>query len=63
MCVPCGQTMDFYSHVLGELKLPESVKVLGLVEAMGEEVRGICLRCAEKDRDKPETTGKKEAAS
>jgi len=61
VCVRCGLTRDFYSDELGELKLPEAVNALGLVEATHVEVRGICLKCATKKEAKPNTSRKREA--
>ena len=61
VCIRCGLTRDFYSDELGKLKLPESVNALGQVEATHVEVRGICLKCATKEKAKPNTSRKREA--
>ena len=50
VCVQCGLTQDFYSDQLDQLKLPESVQSIGYAEMTRVEVKGVCLRCAGKDK-------------
>ncbi|MFC1845054.1 Fur family transcriptional regulator [Thermodesulfobacteriota bacterium] len=50
ICVKCGLTSDFYSDELVELKLPESIKYIGLPEATQVQVKGVCLKCAAKKK-------------
>ena len=50
VCVKCGLTQDFYSDQLDRLKLPESVQSIGQVETTQVEVKGVCLKCAAKEK-------------
>lgn len=50
VCGHCGLTRDFYSNDLDEIKLPDSVGSFGEIETTHVEVRGVCRKCAEKDR-------------
>jgi Fur family peroxide stress response transcriptional regulator len=50
VCVRCGLMRDFYSDEFDELRLPESVKAFGYLETTKVEVRGICLKCADKGK-------------
>jgi len=50
VCTQCGLTQDFYSDQLDKLKLPESVQTIGHVEMTQVEVKGICLKCAAKEK-------------
>jgi Fur family peroxide stress response transcriptional regulator len=50
VCVKCGLTQDFYSDKLDKLTLPESVQSIGHVETTQVEVKGICLKCAAKEK-------------
>ncbi|MBT8357013.1 MAG: transcriptional repressor [Deltaproteobacteria bacterium] len=54
VCVKCGLTQDFYSDELDRLKLPESVQSIGQVETTQVEVKGVCRKCAAKE--KPSST-------
>ena len=46
VCTRCGLTRDFYSDPLNNLKLPDSIRSIGLVEKTQIEVKGICFKCA-----------------
>ena len=50
VCVQCGLTRDFYSDKFDKLSLPESVQSIGYVETTQVEVKGICLKCAAKEK-------------
>jgi len=50
VCVECGLTRDFYSDQLDKLKLPKSVQSIGQVETTQVEVKGVCLKCAAKEK-------------
>ena len=51
VCIRCGLVRDFHSSNLDQLKIPESIKDLGYVEATHVEVKGVCLDCASKKDD------------
>jgi len=59
VCSRCGLTRDFYSEELHELKVPQSVKTIGHVEATQVEVRGVCRGCARRKKPKASTSRKK----
>lgn len=50
VCGHCGLTRDFYSNELDAIRLPDSVDLLGEIEATHVEVRGICQECLGKGR-------------
>ena len=50
VCIKCGLTRDFYSDQLDQLKLPESVQSIGQAETTQVEVKGVCLKCAAKEK-------------
>ena len=50
VCVECGLTRDFYSDQLDKLKLPESVQSIGQAEMTRVEVKGVCHKCAAKEK-------------
>jgi len=50
VCTHCGLTQDFCSDQLDKLKLPESVQSIGQVEMTQVEVKGICHKCAAKEK-------------
>ena len=50
VCVKCGLTRDFYSDKFDKLTLPESVQSIGYVEMTQVEVKGVCLKCAAKEK-------------
>ena len=50
VCIRCGLTRDFYSDQLDELRLPESLKDFGYVETTQIVVKGVCLKCAVREK-------------
>jgi len=50
VCIHCGLTRDFYSGKFDNLKLPESVQSIGYAEMTQVEVKGVCLKCAAKEK-------------
>jgi len=50
VCIRCGLTRDFYNDELDKLELPESVKDFGYVETTQVEVKGICRKCAIREK-------------
>ena len=52
VCSRCGMTRDFYSDAFDELKVPQSVKSFGQVEATHVEVRGVCVKCSGNKKSK-----------
>ena len=50
VCIQCGLTRDFYSEKFDKLKLPESVQSIGYAEMTQVEVKGICHKCAAKEK-------------
>ena len=63
VCLRCKLTRDFYSDDYDELKLPEELKTIGHIETTHIEVRGVCLKCAEKEYRKVNKSEKKETSS
>jgi len=59
VCTKCGMASDFYSEELDHLRLPGSVRDLGVVQKMQVEVRGLCRDCAE-GTDPTQRTQRKE---
>ncbi len=59
VCGKCGLTSDFYSEDLNELKLPDSMKIIGHPATTHVEVRGICIECAAKKKTIKTQGGKK----
>ena len=50
VCVQCGLTRDFDSDKLDKLTLPESVQSIGYAEMTQVEVKGVCVKCAAKEK-------------
>ncbi len=46
VCRRCGLVSDFYSDAFDELRLPDAVSEIGLVETTHVEVEGVCQQCA-----------------
>jgi Fur family peroxide stress response transcriptional regulator len=59
LCVRCGLARDFESAELNALRIPESVKGFGSIDATHVEVRGVCDRCA---KERAEESVSKEAS-
>jgi len=52
VCVRCGLMQDLFCKEFDKIQPPESVKELGQAEATHVEVRGVCLKCAQKETAK-----------
>ena len=50
VCIHCGLMRDFYSDKLDKLKLPESIQSIGYAEMTQVEVKGVCVKCAAKEK-------------
>ena len=50
VCGSCGFTRDFYSSDLDNIQLPNAVTSFGQIEATHVEVRGVCQKCAKKQK-------------
>ena len=50
VCFQCGLTRDFYSDKFDKLTLPESIQSIGYVETTQVEVKGVCVKCATKEK-------------
>ena len=59
VCQRCGLTRDFYSEAFKELRLPQSIKAVGRVEATHVEARGVCRKCAKTRKAKPTAAKRK----
>ena len=60
VCSVCGMTRDFYSEAFDNLEAPQSARFLGEVETTHVEVRGVCGRCAGKNRRAPAISSREE---
>jgi Fur family peroxide stress response transcriptional regulator len=58
VCRRCGLVRDFYSDTFDDLKLPESVSTIGLVETTHVEAEGVCTKCAGQQENEPKTRRK-----
>jgi Fur family transcriptional regulator, peroxide stress response regulator len=45
ICRQCGVVMDFYDHRFDKLEVPDSVGVMGTVDSIRVEMRGLCTQC------------------
>jgi len=45
VCTACGAIRDFESPALDRLRIPQSVKAFGRVDAAQVHVRGVCSSC------------------
>ena len=50
ICIQCGLTRDFYSDKFDKLKLPKTVQSIGYAEMTQVEVKGVCHKCAAKEK-------------
>ena len=50
VCIQCGLTQDFYSDKFDKLTLPKSLKSIGHAKMTQVEVKGVCLKCARKEK-------------
>ena len=48
ICASCGIVRDFYSEQFDNLKIPDTVKMLGSVERTQVELRGLCSNCTKR---------------
>ena len=46
ICTVCGAIMDFRSHSLNNLQIPDSVRSYGTIDFAQVLVRGVCAACA-----------------
>ena len=60
VCRRCGLIRDFHGDGFDELRLPESVRAIGLVETTHVEARGVCRNCVTKEEEKSKKEKKKE---
>jgi Fur family peroxide stress response transcriptional regulator len=56
VCVRCGMARDFESPELHALRLPDAVREMGSIVSTHIEVRGICEKCANRMRDKTDSS-------
>ncbi len=45
VCMKCGMIRDISSEVMGDLEVPDEVKVFGSPVSVHLEVRGVCAAC------------------
>jgi Fur family peroxide stress response transcriptional regulator len=50
VCTQCGLTQDFYNDQFDKLIVPQSVQSIGHAEMTQVEVKGICFKCAAKEK-------------
>jgi len=50
VCARCGATRDFEDRDFDALRVPKTAAVLGRVESLRVELRGVCADCAAKGR-------------
>ena len=58
VCMSCGLTQDLNCKEFDNLKPPKSAKALGQALITHVEVRGICFKCAEKEKTTSDKTGR-----
>jgi Fur family transcriptional regulator, peroxide stress response regulator len=46
ICMSCGLTKDFYCETFNDLPVPDDLSLVGAVETLQVEARGICSECA-----------------
>ena len=51
VCGRCGLIRDIYSNVLDGISAPEETCVLGTVESVKVQLRGVCRECKGKESD------------
>jgi Fur family peroxide stress response transcriptional regulator len=56
VCRRCGLIRDFYSDAFDELRLPEAVAEIGLVETTHVEAEGVCRACSSQSEEASSTT-------
>jgi Fur family peroxide stress response transcriptional regulator len=53
VCKRCGVAQDFYSREFDELRPPAAVRLVGEVERIQVELRGLCVRCSRRAKKEP----------
>lgn len=53
VCTRCGLTRDFVCPNFDRLSVPDEVKAWGRIDRTRVEFRGLCERCAEKEKTRP----------
>ena len=48
VCSNCGKTLDFYSREFDQLKIPNTMKMIGDVQKTQVIIEGICKQCQKK---------------
>jgi Fur family peroxide stress response transcriptional regulator len=51
ICAVCGEAYDFVCPELDDIPIPEQARALGLARGSRIEVRGVCAKCLEKERE------------
>jgi Fur family peroxide stress response transcriptional regulator len=51
ICAVCGEAYDFVCPELDDIPIPEQARALGLPRGSRIEVRGVCTKCLEKERE------------
>jgi Fur family peroxide stress response transcriptional regulator len=51
VCTRCGLVRDVYSNALDGISAPEETSVLGTVESVKVQLRGVCKECKRKEND------------
>jgi Fur family peroxide stress response transcriptional regulator len=59
VCIRCGLTRDFESAALHELRLPDTINVLGSALSTHVEVRGVCECCTNRGRKENSTSNRR----
>jgi Fur family peroxide stress response transcriptional regulator len=52
VCAECGLMRDFSLAEADELRIPEEVQSWGMVKSIHVEVRAVCLKCANRKKDR-----------
>jgi len=57
VCTQCGLVRDFYDEALNGLKTPPEVSVMGCVDSVYVEFRGVCRTCRRESGKKEKRKG------
>ncbi len=60
VCTRCGLTRDFLSDAFDSLEPPDSVQSIGHAERVQVEIRGLCLKCAQRGKRGAKKQGREE---
>jgi Fur family peroxide stress response transcriptional regulator len=52
VCTRCGLIRDVYSPTLDGIQVPGEASVLGMVESVNVQLRGVCTECERKEKDR-----------